>query len=60
MPNNYVDNIIVNGETNDIHDSRTFSNVAFSGDYTGLINKPTIPTKTSDLTMIVAILPILH
>lgn len=50
MPNNYVDNIIVNGETNDIHDSRTFSNVAFSGDYTGLINKPTIPTKTSDLT----------
>lgn len=50
MPNNYVDHILVNGETNDIHDARSFSNVAFSGDYTGLINKPTIPTKTSDLT----------
>lgn len=31
-------------------DSSYFASVAFSGDYDDLINKPTIPTKTSDLT----------
>ena len=45
----YYDKTEVDDLLDDKADTSSLANVAFSGSYTDLINKPTIPTKTSDL-----------
>lgn len=47
---NPVQNKVITTALNGKADSSDLATVATSGNYTDLINKPTIPTKTSDLT----------
>lgn len=50
----YVSNILINGETVEKDDDKNvdlkLSNVALTGDYKDLTNKPTVPTLVSELT----------